>query len=370
MSDPIPLLETPLAPLHRELGARMVPFAGYLMPVQYPAGIIAEHAHTRSKASLFDVSHMGQGRLSGDDVPHALETLVPGDIMGLAPGAIRYTLLMNERGGIRDDLMVTNAGDHLFLVVNAAHRGDDFAHLRASIGRRCLVEELGEWGLLALQGPAAAAVMARLAPGSESMRFMTARSLTVAGIPCFVTRSGYTGEDGFELSVAATEALALARALLAEPEVRPAGLGARDSLRLEAGLCLHGADIDDATTPVEADLTWVIGRRRREHGGFPGADVVQRQLAAGVERRRIGLILHDRVPARAHAVITAADGRPIGTVTSGGFSPTLGQPIAMGYVETAQAVPGTAVRVMVRDVGREAVVTAMPFVPHRYHKGS
>ncbi|MBF0093532.1 MAG: glycine cleavage system aminomethyltransferase GcvT [Alphaproteobacteria bacterium] len=360
---------TPLDALHRELGARMVPFAGYSMPVQYPAGIIAEHQHTRAAASLFDVSHMGQGTLGGADAAAALETLVPGDIVGLKPGRTRYTLFTDGNGGILDDLMVTRTEGHLFLIVNASRKEADFAHLRAGVGARCKVEELTGRALLALQGPQAVAVMARLAPGAASMGFMSAATLVLNGEACFITRSGYTGEDGFEISVAASGVEALARWFLEQPEVRPAGLGARDSLRLEAGLCLYGNDIDTGTTPVEAGLTWVIGKRRREEGGFPGAGTILRQLAEGTGRRRIGLAILDRVPARSHAPIVASDGQPVGEVTSGGFSPTLDRPVAMGYVKAAHAAPGTEVGVMVRDVARRAVVTEMPFVAHRYYRG-
>ncbi|MFN3077659.1 MAG: glycine cleavage system aminomethyltransferase GcvT, partial [Alphaproteobacteria bacterium] len=303
-NDAETLKETPLTALHRECGARLVPFAGYLMPVHFETGILAEHAQCRQRAALFDVSHMGQIRISGTRATEALETLVPGDIAGLREGSIRYTVFTNARGGIEDDLMVTRAPDHLLLVVNASRKAADLAHLTAAIGRDCDLLALSDRALLALQGPAVAATLARLAPGVETMTFMTARALSVDGIPCFVSRSGYTGEDGFELSVLAGDAEALARRLLALPGVAPVGLGARDSLRLEAGLCLHGSDITDATTPVEADLSWVVPRRRRETGGFPGAEIVRAQLTGGTERVRIGLAIEGRVPARSHAVIT------------------------------------------------------------------
>ncbi|MBF0560455.1 MAG: glycine cleavage system aminomethyltransferase GcvT [Alphaproteobacteria bacterium] len=366
--DPTTLEETPLAALHRELGARMVPFAGYLMPVHFAGGILAEHQHCRSQAALFDVSHMGQARLSRKSAVAALETLVPGDISGLPPGRIRYTMFTNAAGGVEDDLMVTNAGDHLFLVVNASRKAADLNHLRTITGEACELVSLPDRALLALQGPAAGGAMARLAPEVQDMTFLSARSMQVAGIPCFVCRSGYTGEDGFEISVAAADVLDLARRLLALPEVRPAGLGARDSLRLEAGLSLYGNDLTPEITPVEAGLAWVVGKRRREGGGFPGADIILDQIASGPKRRRVGLKLTDRVPARAHAVITDEGGRPVGEVTSGGFSPSLGHPIAMGYVDSRVAAPGTALRVIVRDVPREAIVTPMPFVAHRYKK--
>lgn len=363
-----PLAETPLADLHRRLGARMVPFAGYAMPVQYE-GILAEHRHCRTAAALFDVSHMGQGRIDGAQAAEALETLVPGDIAGLAPGRQRYTMFTNGRGGIRDDLMVANAGDHLVVVVNAANKLADFALLHGGLAGRATLTELPDRALLALQGPRAAAVMARLAPGTEAWGFMAAGAVAVAGIDCWVSRSGYTGEDGYEISVPSGNALDLAQRLLAEAEVKPAGLGARDSLRLEAGLCLHGSDIDESTTPIEAGLSWSIGKRRRAEGGFPGANVILEQLRHGTSRFRVGIAVLDRVPARAHAAITDAAGRAIGEMTSGTFSPTLDRPIGMGYVETAFATPGTRVKVVVRDVPRDAEVVPMPFVPHRYHKG-
>ena len=344
----------------------MVPFAGYDMPVQYPAGILAEHNHVRAAAGLFDVSHMGQARIVGAGRVAGIEALVPGDIRALAEGRVRYTMLTNEQGGILDDLMVTNAGDHLFLVVNAACKAADMAHLRAGLAGTAEVVDVVDRALLAVQGPLAAQALARLAPAVATMAFMSFRSLDVAGTPCLVTRSGYTGEDGFEISVPADRAEALARRLLAQPEIRPTGLGARDSLRLEAGLCLHGADIDQATTPVEASLGWTISKRRREEGGFPGAAVLQRQFAEGPQRRRVGVKPLDRAPARAHTAITDTDGRPVGEVTSGGFGPTVNGPVAMGYVEAPLARPGTELRLLVRGTPRDARVVVLPFVPHRY----
>ncbi len=363
------LRRTPLHALHRELGAKLVPFAGHDMPVQYPAGILAEHLHCRAAAGLFDVSHMGQVRLIGPDAAAALETLVPGDIVGLALRRTRYTLFLDEAGGIRDDFMVTNAGDHLFLVVNAACKADDIAHLRASIGGRVKVEELADRALLALQGPQAAPVLARLAPEIAAMKFMSFGAAKIAGIDCWLTRSGYTGEDGFEISVPADQAEKLARRLLAEPEVKPIGLGARDSLRLEAGLCLYGHDIDRSTTPVEADLAWAIGKRRRESGGFPGAAIILRQLAEGVARRRVGILPEGRAPAREHTPIVGADGTSFGMVTSGGYGPTVGGPVAMGYVDAKAAAESTRLMLVVRDQPRPARVARLPFVPHRYHRG-
>lgn len=359
-----PEKRTPLYDLHVRLGARMVPFAGYAMPVQYPAGILAEHQHTRAHASLFDVSHMGQVVVPGAGAAAALERLVPGDIVGLKPGRIRYTQFTNDDGGILDDLMVTNAGDHLFLVVNASRKGHDVAHLRAGLG--AAVEELADRGLLALQGRGAAAALATLAPDAAAMAFMSAQRLTVAGIACIVSRCGYTGEDGYEISVPADRAEDLANRLLGLPGVAPAGLGARDSLRLEAGLCLYGSDIDETTTPVEANLAWSIGKRRREEGNFPGAEVILRQLRDGPARLRVGVAPDGRAPARAHTEVVDADGQPIGEITSGGFGPSVNGPIAMGYIRASHAAEGTAVRLMVRGTPRDARIARLPFVPHHY----
>jgi aminomethyltransferase len=359
---------TPLYALHIEQGAKMVPFAGYDMPVQYPAGVLAEHQHTRQAAGLFDVSHMGQAIIRGADRLAALEALVPGDLRALAEGRIRYSQFTNDQGGIKDDLMITNAGDHLFLVINAACKSADIAHLKAGLRGDVTVEEVSDRALLALQGPKAAAVLARWAPEAAAMAFMSFRRLDIAGIACLVSRSGYTGEDGFEISTPADRAEELARRFLAEPEVRPIGLGARDSLRLEAGLCLYGSDIDETTTPVEAALVWSISKRRREQGGFPGAAVIQRQLRDGPDRVRVGVKSIDKAPARAHTPIVDLAGQAIGEVTSGGFGPSVGGPVAMGYVQAAFAKPETAVRLMVRGMPREAMIAEMPFVPHRYHK--
>ncbi|MFQ5784048.1 MAG: glycine cleavage system aminomethyltransferase GcvT [Alphaproteobacteria bacterium] len=358
---------TPLYDLHVELGARMVPFAGYEMPVQYAHGILAEHLHTRAKAGLFDVSHMGQVVLRGPGAADALERLVPGDIAGLAEGRMRYTLFTNEAGGILDDLMVTNAGDRLLLVVNAACKHADFAHLGAGLPG-LEVEMRDDRALLALQGPAAAAVLARHAPDCARLVFLTAAEMTVAGVDCLVSRSGYTGEDGFEISLPNEATETLARRLLDEPEVAPVGLGARDSLRLEAGLCLYGHDIDTTTTPVEAGLVWTIARRRRAQGGYPGAETIARQLAEGPRRRRVGIRPEGRAPAREHTVVTDAAGRTIGEITSGGFGPTVGGPVAMGYVDADHAEPGSEVALVVRDRPRPARIAALPFVATRYHK--
>ncbi|SDE10751.1 glycine cleavage system aminomethyltransferase GcvT [Rhodospira trueperi] len=363
-----PLRTVPLDALHRELGGRMVPFAGYAMPVQYPDGVLAEHAGTRNRAGLFDVSHMGQVRLTGPDPAAALERLVPGAIRALNPGRQRYTLLTTESGGILDDLMVANAGDHLFAVLNAARKDADLAHLRAHLPELAITV-LDDHALIALQGPAAAAVFAPLAPDSADMRFMDARTMDVMGVPCFVARSGYTGEDGFEISVPAEAAERLVRALLEHADVAPAGLGARDSLRLEAGLCLYGADIDTTTTPVEADLAWTIGKARREVGDFPGAEVILAQLRDGPSRRRVGLRIDGRAPARAGAEIVDDSGAVVGRVTSGGFGPTMGGPIAMGYVPARLAEPGTRVNLRVRGKDLPARVATLPFTPPRQQKG-
>ena len=369
---PETLLTTPLDGLHRELGARMVPFAGYAMPVQYKGGILAEHAQTRTHAGLFDVSHMGQAEVRHPDgvaaAARAFEALVPGELQALKQGQIRYTLFTNAAGGILDDLMVTNAGDRLYVVVNAACKAQDFAHMQANLAG-CELTILEDRALLAIQGPEAAKVIARLAPEAADMPFMTAKAFALGGIPVWASRSGYTGEDGYEISVASAEAEALARLLLAEPEVEAAGLGARDSLRLEAGLCLYGSDIDTATTPIEAGLKWVIGKRRREEGGFPGAETILKQLAEGAGRSRVGLRLEGRQPARAHSEIVDADGNVIGEVTSGGWGPTVEAAVAMGYVKSAFAQPGTAVGCLVRGKALKAEVVPMPFAPHRYFKG-
>ncbi len=366
---PTNLKTTPLHGLHLELKGRMVPFAGYDMPVQYPLGILKEHQHTRDKAGLFDVSHMGQVRLTGDDPAAALEALVPGDIKGLGRGRMRYTLFLNEQGGILDDLMVTNAGDHLFLVVNAACKEQDVAHMRDRLKGKAEVELLDDLALMALQGPAAAGVLARFIPEAATMKFMSYLPATFNGIPVIITRSGYTGEDGYEISCDKSDADTIARALLAEDEVEAIGLGARDSLRLEAGLCLYGHDIDTTTTPVEAALEWALSKRRREEGGFPGYDIIKDQLANGAPRRRVGLRTEGRQPAREHTEICDMNGNKIGEVTSGGFGPTFNAPVAMGYVDRAHAALDTPVQLMVRGKPLAAKVAAMPFVPQRYYRG-
>lgn len=371
VTHPESLKRTPLSELHLELGAKLVPFAGYEMPVQYPGGIIAEHLHTRAEAGLFDVSHMGQIRIAADGfdaAAAALERLVPGDIRSLAPGRMRYTQFTTAAGGILDDLMASRLGEELFLVVNAGRKEADLAHLRERLATLARIEHLADRALLALQGPRAAAVLARFDPRATAMAFMSMGEIAIAGVPCLASRSGYTGEDGFEISMAAEHATAVARVLLGQPEVKPIGLGARDSLRLEAGLCLHGHDIDETTTPVEAGLTWSIGKRRRTEGGFPGAASILEQIAEGPARKRVGILPEGRAPARENTDVTSAKGRLIGRVTSGGFGPSVGGPICMGYVERASAAEATQLQLMVRGTPRAAQVAALPFVPHRYKR--
>ena len=357
------------------MGARMVPFAGYSMPVQYPTGLMAEHLHTRAAAGLFDVSHMGQLQLRGPDAATAFETLIPVDVLGLGVDKQRYGLLLNDAGGILDDLMFVNRGDHLFVIVNGACKADDIAHMQARIGTRCEVVPLPDHGLLALQGPKAVDALARLVPGVAQLVFMTGGAFDWQGAALYITRSGYTGEDGFEISVPAAHAEALARALLAQPEVQPIGLGARNSLRLEAGLCLYGNDIDTTTTPVEAGLNWAMQKVRRtggeRAGGFPGAATVLAQLAgsAPLARKRVGLVALERVPVREHTALQSIDGQPIGEVTSGLLGPCVDKPIAMAYVPPEFAAPGTRVHAMVRGKAVPMEVSAMPFLPPRYHRG-
>lgn len=372
------LQHTPLHALHLELGARMVPFAGYDMPVQYPLGVMKEHLHSREQAGLFDVSHMGQIRLTGVDAAKALEALVPVDIIDLPVGMQRYAMFTNPKGGILDDLMVANLGDNqLFLVVNAACKDQDLAHLRAHLGDQCTVEPLFEQrALLALQGPAAVTVLARLArlaPSVATMTFMQFAAVSIDGIDCYVSRSGYTGEDGFEISVPAEHAEALARRLLAEPEVAAIGLGARDSLRLEAGLCLYGHDMNSETTPIEASLLWAISKARRSDGaragGFPGAEVIFAQQRDGIARKRVGLLPQERTPVREGAEVVDAEGKVVGSVCSGGFGPTLGAPVAMAYVDTAHSALDTDLWALVRGKRVAVKVSKMPFVVQRYYRG-
>jgi aminomethyltransferase len=379
-ATPEDLLQVPLNDLHIALGARMVPFAGYSMPVQYPQGLMAEHKHTRTAAGLFDVSHMGQLRLVGPDAAAAFESLIPVDVVDLAVGKQRYGLLLNESGGIIDDLMFVNRGADIFVIVNGACKAGDLAHIQAKISGRCQVIPMPERALLALQGPQAVTALSRLAPGVEKLVFMTGGSFTVdtgaQKIEVFLTRSGYTGEDGFEISVLAAEATALAKALLAQPEVKPIGLGARNSLRLEAGLPLYGNDINSSTTPVEAGLQWAMQKVRRaggeRAGGFPGADKILAQLAGAagsVTRKRVGLKALERIPVREHVELQSLTGEPIGEVTSGLLGPTIDQPIAMAYVPPALATPGSQVNAMVRGKPVKMEVVAMPFVPTNYFRG-
>ncbi|MEO9530272.1 glycine cleavage system aminomethyltransferase GcvT [Roseibium sp.] len=370
------LKQTPLHDLHVELGARMVPFAGYAMPVQYKAGIMAEHLHARSKAGLFDVSHMGQAFLLGPDhetTARALEALTPSNFVELGLGRQRYTVLLNDDGGIIDDLMVTRSVSEdddgkLMLVVNAARKDVDYAHFRARLPENVSLHVVEDRALIAVQGPEAVAAVAAHAPAAADLAFMSASSMEFDGIDCHVARAGYTGEDGVEMSVPAGAAEAIARALLADDRVAPVGLGARDSLRLEAGLCLYGHDIDETTSPVEGAITFCMQKRRREEGGFPGADRIQPELTGGPGRVRVGLKLDGKAPAREGAEIALADGPVIGTLTSGGFAPTVGAPIAMGYVPTEHAAVGTALDLIVRGRRLAATVADMPFVPNRYYR--
>ena len=389
MSEPV-LLQTPLHALHLRLGAKMVPFAGYAMPVQYPAGLMAEHKQCRESAALFDVSHMGQLRLAGDGAAAALESLMPVDVVGLGAGKQRYAFFTNSSGGLLDDLMIVKPlpaadaahatfGD-LFLVVNAGRKNADIKHLQTHIGHRCTVVPMPERALLALQGPKAVNALARLNASVAAMVFMSGGVFDLAGefgsITCFVTRSGYTGEDGFEISVPADRAVTLAQALLAQPEVQPAGLGARDTLRLEAGLCLYGHDINETTSPVEAGLTWAIQKVRRpggaRAGGYPGAAVIERQLAGAAPSKRVGLIGLERVPVREGSVLfdspTAGHGHKLGTVTSGTLAPTVNQPIAMAYLSQNHALPQHEVFAEVRGKRLPMRVSPMPFHPHRYKR--
>ena len=373
-----PLKRTPLHDLHVGLGAKMVPFASYEMPVQYPLGILKEHLHTRATAGLFDVSHMGQALLIGPNhaaTAGALEALVPADILNLKPAQQRYTQLLNEDGGTIDDLMVTRwagsgADGTLLLVVNAARKAIDYTHLAERLPSQVHLEPQPDRALLALQGPAAKDIMGSMAPEAGALAFMTALSIKIGGFDCHVSRSGYTGEDGFEISVAAKDVVELARLLLSLDGVQPIGLGARDSLRLEAGLCLYGHELDETTSPVEASLVWSIQKRRREQGGFPGAGRIQRELKDGPKRLRIGIKPDGRAPARDGTEVLSASGEKIGVVTSGGFGPTVGGPIAMGYVAAMHAKPGTPVQLVVRGKPLPATIAALPFVPHRYARGA
>ena len=370
-------LKTPLHALHVELGARMSPFAGYDMPIQYRSGVLAEHLHTRKAAGLFDVSHMGQALIEGaghETVAGFLESLCPADLLNLAPGRQRYTQLLTEDGGIVDDLMVTRppgANGALRLVVNASRKEVDFALIRQQMPSAVRLTPLPELALIALQGPLAAMTLAGLAPGEgiETMAFMSARPERLAGVETFISRSGYTGEDGYEISVASTEAEGFARMLLSQPDVAPIGLGARDSLRLEAGLCLYGHELDETVDPIEAALTWSIQKRRRVEGGFPGAKRIQGALAHGPNRQRVGVRPAGRAPAREGTEIVSAEGAPIGIVTSGGFGPSVNGPIAMGFVERAHAAVETPIGLIVRGKPLSARVVTLPFHPHAYYRG-
>nr|WP_255576383.1 glycine cleavage system aminomethyltransferase GcvT [Comamonas sp. Y33R10-2] len=369
------LRTTSLFALHQKLGARMVPFAGYFMPVQYPQGLMAEHLHTRKAAGLFDVSHMGQLLLRGPDGAAALESLMPVDVMGLGLHKQRYGLLLNEQGGILDDLMFVNRGDDLFLIVNGACKAEDIAHIQKHIGSRCEVVPLPEHGLLALQGPQAVTALARLIPSVTSLVFMTGNHFDWQGHVLYITRSGYTGEDGFEISVPGKAAEALAQALLAQPEVAAIGLGARNSLRLEAGLCLYGNDIDTTTTPVEATLNWAMQKVRRpggeREGGFIGSSTVLAQLQnpQQLNRKRVGLVALERIPVREPAELQNATGQKIGHITSGLLSPTLNQPVALAYVQPDYAAVDTEVFAIVRGKQVPMKVAATPFVPTNYYRG-
>jgi aminomethyltransferase len=369
------LLNTPLNALHIELGARMVPFAGYSMPVQYPMGLMAEHHHTRAEAGLFDVSHMGQLRLVGPDAAAAFESLMPVDVIDLPVGKQRYGLLLTDEGTIIDDLMFVNRGTDIFVIVNGACKVNDMAHIQARIGTRCQVIPMPERALLALQGPKAVTALSRLVPGVDKLVFMTGGAFNWQGDDLFITRSGYTGEDGFEISVHNDHVDAFARALLAQAEVKPIGLGARNSLRLEAGLCLYGNDIDTTTTPIEAGLNWALQKVRRtggaRAGGFPGAHIVLGQLdgTQPLKRKRVGLIAQERVPVREHVELQNTQGDKIGEVSSGLLGPTANVPVAMGYVDVSNAALGTVVNAMVRGKAVPMTVSAMPFVPNRYYRG-
>ena len=374
MADTADLNSTPLDALHRSLGAKMVPFAGYAMPVHYPAGILKEHVHTRAEAGLFDVSHMGQAWLRGPGVMDALERMVPSDIRGLGPGQVQYTVLLNDEGGIIDDLMVSKTldpadQDRLYIVVNAARKAVDFETIAARLGDGVELVPLPNLALLALQGPKASAVMPRFVQGAGTMPFMTTRSARIAGIPVRLWRSGYTGEDGFEISCPADMAQEAAELLLAEHEVEPVGLGARDSLRLEAGLCLYGHDIDEGTSPVEAGLRWIIAKDRRVPGAFPGAERILKEIKDGPSRKRVGLRPDGRALAREETDIHLPGGEKIGHVTSGGFGPTVGGPVSMGYVVAEHAQPGTRVDVMIRGKAFGAEIVTLPFIEHRYYRG-
>ncbi len=359
---------TPLHDLHVELGGKMVDFAGWTLPVHYPGGIMAEHRHCRAKAGLFDVSHMGQVLVRGDAAATAFERLVPGDIQALSENHARYTLFTNDQGGVLDDLIVSRIEGGLFVVVNAACRAADIAHMRAFLEPEHRVEELTDRALLALQGPKAAEVLRDLVPAATALRFLETGRFTVDGMACRISRLGYTGEDGFEISIANDLAVRLARLLLASDQVEAIGLGARDSLRLEAGLCLYGHELSTEITPIEANLAWTIGKRRRLAGDFPGADVILAQLTDGPARKLVGLRPTGRAPARENTEISDLSDHVVGRVTSGGFGPTVNGPVSMGYVRADRAAAGTPVKLRIRGKAHDAEVIDLPFVAHRFHR--
>jgi aminomethyltransferase len=356
----------PLDGWHRARGARMVPFAGYAMPIQYE-GIIAEHLWTRESAGLFDVSHMGQLIVAGAEAEKGLEALLPTDLGILKDSKPKYSLLLNAEGGIIDDLMITRRGEHFYLVVNGATKHGDIAHLEAKLPRGVVIDHMREQALLALQGPKAVDALARLAPGIEALTFMTAGAFELGGVRAWISRSGYTGEDGFEISVPAADVTRIAELIAAQPEVKPIGLGARDSLRLEAGLPLYGHDMDDTLDPVEAGASFAISKRRREQGGFHGAERILGALKDGAAKKLVGFTIDGRMPVREGAVVYSSDA-PVGRITSGGFAPSVGAPIAMGYVETQYSAPGTPLEAEVRGKRVALTVETMPFIPHRYHR--
>ena len=371
MSDAIQT--TPLYDLHRELGGRMVPFAGYQLPIQYSGGIVAEHQHTRQAAGLFDVGHMGLVRVAGHGAAEALERLLPTDVQGLAAGQQRYSFLLNEHGGVLDDLMIANTGKDFLLVVNAACKQADFDILAAGLGDGIAVTWWSDMTLFALQGPAAASALATLCPDATALRFMEGTATRVAGAPAWISRSGYTGEDGYEVAIPAIDAIKVVKALFAVEGVAPIGLGARDSLRLEAGLCLYGQDLTPDITPIEAGLNWAIPKVRRpggaRAGGYPGAERLAAQFANGTARKRVGLRPEGRAPVRAHAPLEDREGNVVGEVTSGGFGPTVGAPVAMGYVDSKVLASGAAINANVRGKPLPVSVSKLPFTPHRYHRG-
>lgn len=358
---------TPLYDLHVELGGKMVDFAGWEMPVQYPMGIMGEHTHTRTKAGLFDVSHMGQVILRGEDVAAKLETLVPSAMTTLKEGKARYTFFTNENGGIMDDLIVSNAGDHLFVVVNASMRHQDIPHMAEHL-EGVEVTEIFDRALVAVQGPSAEDVVGTLCPAARDLTFMETTVADINGVECRISRLGYTGEDGYEISIPEDKAVEICRAFLAHEDCEPAGLGARDSLRLEAGLCLYGNDIDNDTSPIEASLNWAIQKRRREEGGFPGAARIQKELSEGAARKLVGIKPEGRAPARAGVEVQTVDGTTIGAITSGGFGPTVGGPVAMGYVAKGHGKPGEKVNLIIRGKAQPAEIVALPFVQQNYKR--